>query len=91
MDEKQVGIRELKRRLSEYLRQVKAGETITITDYGKPIGRIIPIVSSIEERMAALGAAGLVIWDGAALRSIKPRAVNRGDRQLSDLIIEDRE
>jgi prevent-host-death family protein len=37
------GIRELKAHLSAYLRQVKAGGTVVITDRGEPIGRIVPI------------------------------------------------
>ena len=32
---KSVGIRELKDRLSEYLRQVQAGETLLVTDRGR--------------------------------------------------------
>lgn len=43
-----VGIRELKARLSEYLRQVKAGETVIITEHGRPIGRIVPEPESLE-------------------------------------------
>jgi len=36
-----VGIRELKTQLSRYIRQVKAGSTVVITDRGKPVGRRI--------------------------------------------------
>ena len=42
MTQSTVGIRDLKARLSEYLRQVKDGETVIITEHGRPIGRIIP-------------------------------------------------
>ncbi|MCI0774033.1 MAG: type II toxin-antitoxin system prevent-host-death family antitoxin, partial [Chloroflexi bacterium] len=42
MVERSVGIRELKNRLSKYLRAVKAGQTILITDRGRPVGRLIP-------------------------------------------------
>jgi len=43
MSELKVGTRELKNKLSEYLRRVKAGEIITVTEHGKSIGQIIPI------------------------------------------------
>ena len=43
-----VGIRDLTARLSEYLRQVKAGETVIITEHGRPIGRIVPEPESPE-------------------------------------------
>ena len=42
MKQTMAGIRELKNHLSAYLRRVKAGETITITDRGTPIGQIVP-------------------------------------------------
>jgi prevent-host-death family protein len=38
-----VGVRELKQRLSEYLRRVEAGEVIRITDRGVPKAVISPI------------------------------------------------
>ena len=58
MSEINVGIRELKSRLSEYLRQVKAGETVTITDRGQPVGRIVPIARSLQERLDAMTQGG---------------------------------
>lgn len=42
MSEQSVGGRELKMRLSEYLRRVKTGATIVITEFGQPVGRIVP-------------------------------------------------
>jgi prevent-host-death family protein len=38
-----VGIRELKAKLSSYLDQVAAGETIRVTEHGKPKAYIVPI------------------------------------------------
>ena len=35
-----VGVRELKNRLSEYLRMVRRGETILVTDRGKPLAEL---------------------------------------------------
>ncbi len=37
-----VGVRELKAHLSDYLKKVKAGRTVLITEHGKPVGRIVP-------------------------------------------------
>ena len=39
---KQVGLRELKNRLSEYVRLVRAGEHIQITDRGQVVAELIP-------------------------------------------------
>jgi prevent-host-death family protein len=39
---KQVGLRELKNRLSEYVRLVRAGEHIQITDRGQVVAELMP-------------------------------------------------
>lgn len=41
-----VGIRELKARLSEHLERVAKGEVVTITSRGRRIAQIIPIAGS---------------------------------------------
>ncbi len=38
-----VGIRELRQKASEYLRRVAAGETIEVTDRGRPVALLTPI------------------------------------------------
>ena len=38
-----VGIKELRDSLSRHLADVRAGATVTITDHGHPIARIIPV------------------------------------------------
>jgi prevent-host-death family protein len=91
MGETSVGIRELKARLSLYLRQVKGGTTLLITERGKPIGRIVPLRPSLEERMEELAAAGLAKWNGRRLAHSKPAARARGRQMVSELLLEDRE
>jgi len=91
MAEMRVGTRELKNKLSEYMRRVKAGETITVTEHGKTIGQIIPVKLTIEERLQGMMTAGQAEWNGQKLKPYQPKAVNRGPRQLSDLVVEDRE
>jgi len=91
MGEMRVGTRELKNKLSEYMRRVKAGETITVTEHGKTIGQIVPVKATVDERIQAMVAAGQAEWNGQKLTPYRPKAVNKGQRQLSDLIVEDRE
>lgn len=91
MAEKRVGTRELKSKLSEYMRRVKAGETIIVTEHGKIIGQIVPVKATLEERLQVMVAAGQAEWNGQKLKPYQPKAVNRGARQLSDLVVEDRE
>lgn len=85
-----VGIRELKNNLSKYMRLVKMGETVLITERGKAIGRIISEGVSLEARLHGLVAAGVLSWNGKNLPTRKPVAINRGQRLVSDLVSEDR-
>ena len=41
-----VGIRELRDDLSRHLAEVRGGRTITITDDGKPIAQLVPVVGT---------------------------------------------
>ncbi len=91
MSETKVGVRDLKSKLSEYLHRVKAGETITVTEYGRAIGQIVPISPTIEERLQRLAEAGQVEWNGQRLPPYQPKATNHSPLQLSDLVVEDRE
>lgn len=91
MEELTVGVRELKTQLSKYLRQVKAGRTIVITEHGKTVGRIIPSGLSLTERMAELQRAGIVTWNGKKLKPMKPVAKTRGPKTVAELLIKDRE
>jgi len=43
---KSVKIAQLKSRLSQHLREVRAGETLTVLDRNTPIARIVPIDSA---------------------------------------------
>ena len=85
-----VGVRELKSRLSEYLREVKAGRTIVITEHGKTVGRIVPASQSLEEKMQAMVQAGLVDWNGQKLKPMKPVARVKEGYSVADILIEDR-
>ena len=51
-----VGVRELRQRASELLRRVEAGETIEITDRGRPVAALSPLPKmSVLERLRASG------------------------------------
>jgi prevent-host-death family protein len=39
---RRIGIRELRQRASHYLREVQAGESIEVTDRGRPVARLVP-------------------------------------------------
>ena len=91
MSEMRVGVRDLKARLSEYLRQVSQGQTVIITDHGRSVGRLSPVDQPIDDRLKALQDAGLVAWNGQKLKSVIAVATNRGKQQVSDILVEMRE
>ncbi|NOZ27569.1 MAG: type II toxin-antitoxin system prevent-host-death family antitoxin [Chloroflexi bacterium] len=91
MGETAVSIRELKARLSRYMRQVKAGGTVVITERGKPIARSVPMRPSREERVQDLVQAGLVSWSGRKLGPLASVAETKGDRTIAEMLLEDRE
>jgi len=86
-----VSVRELKSRLSHYLRLTKAGESVVITERGTPIGRIVPTTVPVDDRMDAMRQTGLLLWNRKKLPSIPQVAKARGTRTVADLLIEDRE
>jgi prevent-host-death family protein len=58
-----VGIRELRDRLTVYLRRVRAGQSLVILDRQTPVARISPVAPEL----AAVGnliAEGAVEWQG---------------------------
>ncbi len=51
-----VGVRELRDGLSRHLAQVRAGATVTVTDHGWPVARIVPASGpNALERLIAQG------------------------------------
>ncbi len=86
-----VGVRELKTHLSRYLRDLRRGKRLLITDRGRSIAVITPIEAPVEAEWAhQLVAEGRAHWNGT-----KPRASTRavrlkGQRLASSVVLEDR-
>jgi prevent-host-death family protein len=55
-------VSDLKARLSEYLKKVKAGAEILITDRGKPVARLVPLSRAkiTRESLAQMEKEGLI-------------------------------
>ena len=47
-------VSELKAHLSEYLNEVKVGGEVVVTDRGKPVARLVPVVHSLFGRDSLL-------------------------------------
>jgi prevent-host-death family protein len=72
MDEDVVGIRDLKQNASEVMARVKRGDSVVVTDRGRPVGRIVPLSPSpIEE----LISAGLLTEPSGSLTEVVERVL----------------
>lgn len=87
-----IGIRELKTRLGTYLRLVKNGERIVVTDRGRPVAELRQLSGEDGEdaRLTELAALGLVSQgNGGELAEVSPITV--AGKPVSQTLIEDRE
>ncbi len=91
MGEVRVGVRDLKARLSEYLRAVKTGQTVIITEHGRPIGRLTSVEQPLEARLKALQDAGMIAWNGQKIKPIPSVAINDTNKQVADILVEMRD
>ena len=53
MSREKIGYYELKTRLPEILRRVRAGESFTITDRGEPVADLLPSRTASRQKVAA--------------------------------------
>lgn len=73
-----IGIRELRQRASEYLRLVESGETVEVTDRGRPIALLVPIPAHDPiERLEAAGRMTRAEGDLLELGDPLPPAAGR--------------
>ena len=74
---KTVGIRDLKNRLSEYVRQVRGGEEILVTDRGEVVAELRPPTppearASVHPGLTALARRGLLVLGKANSADLYP-------------------
>jgi prevent-host-death family protein len=87
-----VGVRDLKSHLSSYLKRVRSGATLSITDRGKVVAIIQPALHQPDldwvRRMVAEGKAS---WSGGKVGLAKPVRLRGKGKTGSEMIIEDRQ
>ena len=86
----EVGIRDLKNRLSHHLKRVRAGARLTVTERGKPIATLAPVEHHDDlawlHKMVAEGRAH---WSGGKPQGARKPARLKGS-PMSDAVLEDR-
>lgn len=86
-------MKELRNKLSEYLRRVAGGERVTVTMHGRPVAEILPAGSprdpddEIWRRLAAEGKVTLPTLP----KSDRDPPLYKAPRSASELIIRERE
>jgi prevent-host-death family protein len=95
---KSVGVRELKNRLSEYLRSVRLGESVLVTDRGEVVAELLPpgqgqTDPSVPAGLLGLAKRGLVTLGtagGPNLYPALPLARRERRRSAAQLLDEER-
>jgi antitoxin (DNA-binding transcriptional repressor) of toxin-antitoxin stability system len=96
---KAVGIRELKARLSQYLRDVQRGEVVLVTDRGRvvaevrPPGRDTPSLESATDRALRRLAegGGLLIGEPHDPGAYTPSPVKVADGTVAEILAAERQ
>lgn len=94
MSTQTVGSRELKVRLGTYLRRVRNGQRLVVTDRGLPVAELRPIEAgtATEAILAELEARGMVTRPTRkGLTPFTPVKVRGRGKTASQIVIEDRE
>jgi prevent-host-death family protein len=83
-----VGVRELRQNLSKYLRRVEAGESLDVTERGRPVARLVPLVEDgLLARLAREGRLAQVPRGDLAALGLPPP----GDASISEALQAGRE
>jgi prevent-host-death family protein len=83
------GIREIKNRLSDYIRKVKGGERVIVTEHGKPVAVITKPGGPLDERIESMIREREAHWGGGKPRGGKNPPKIKGP-SVSEAVIEDR-
>ncbi len=85
-----VGIKELKNKLSHYLREIKKGKKIVVTEREKAIATIVPVERVDEDsKLLSLVKEGFAIWKGGKPMGSRHPVKIKG-KTVSEIVIEDR-
>lgn len=86
-----VGVRELKSGLSRYLKRVRAGARLTVTERGRAIATLAPVDLPDDAAWAhALIVAGKARWSGGKPAGAALSAPTVSGRSVSAAVLEDR-
>ena len=82
----EIGVRDLRDGLSRHLASVREGHTITVTDHGRPVARIMPV--GVPTKLEQLIAEGKVT-PGRQRKGVRPEPIKTAGT-VSDLVDQQR-
>ena len=93
-----VPVRDLKNRLSEYLRKVSAGQEVVVTSRGKAVARLLPPrtrrrAASTEAELIARFRSLPWVRPGSGKRPAMPKPlirIGKGEKTLAEIVSEQR-
>jgi prevent-host-death family protein len=86
-----VGVRELRQRASELLDSIEAtGDSIEITNHGRPVARLVPITRAAGGSYAELLAQGWIRPGRGDPLAVEPVTLAAGARSTEELLAADR-
>jgi prevent-host-death family protein len=89
-----VGSREFKNRLGRYLRAVRNGQTLLVTDRGQPVAKVSPPEQDRDSHLTFTDVLKKLEAEGKIRLPTRPlgkfRAVRSRGKPASQMIIEDR-
>jgi len=89
---KAVGVRELRQRASELLDDVEAtGDSIEITNHGRPVARLVPIARTASGSYAELLAQGWIRPGRGDPLDVEPVTPSAGSLSTDELLAADRD
>jgi prevent-host-death family protein len=92
----QASIREMKNRLSQYIKRVRAGREVVITDRGKPVARLVPVGPEVSEEADIVARTLALPWvrpgkGGKPKGSRKGVALRGKGPTAAEIVLQDRE
>ena len=85
-----VGIRALQQNASAVISRVEAGDSVEVTDRGRPVARIVPVAGL--SRLAELRQAGQIREATRPITGLRrPKAIGKGRQSLSTALADMRD
>ncbi len=89
----EVPVKELKNRLSEYLKLAQQGEEIIVTSHRRPVARLVPYTAAEEaaDLVARLNAIPGVTWSGGKPKGGPGIRLRGQGKSAAEIVLEERD